>query len=217
MYMTHTYECHYVVVTIHTWHTHMSVCHIWVSLHSGYHTYVTHTYECHYVLVAIHMWHTHMSVTHIWRLYIYDTYMWVWTYRPYKEKPPHNQPIPLGVTCSNAVLKLKAQSSNVPFAMFQWTEPFELWVLSFERALENLTPRGGIGCTSHQTYVTHIPQTVREWIQFVCEYMLLLRATHIPQTVREWIQFVCEYMLLLAIDTDRSIFSEMCRTLFRDV
>ena len=57
------------------------------------------------------------------------------------------QPIPLGVTFSNAVSKFKAQSSNVSFLTFQWkmTFKFELWALSFERAFENVTP-SGIGC-----------------------------------------------------------------------
>jgi len=41
--------------------------------------------------------------------------------------------------------KLKAQSSNVSFAMFQWKDMFELWALSFETAFENVTP-SGIGC-----------------------------------------------------------------------
>ena len=41
--------------------------------------------------------------------------------------------------------KLKAQSSNVSFATFQWKETFELWALSFETAFENVTP-SGIGC-----------------------------------------------------------------------
>ena len=43
--------------------------------------------------------------------------------------------------------KLKAQSSNVTFATFQWKETFELWALSFETAFENVTP-SVIGCTS---------------------------------------------------------------------
>jgi len=42
------------------------------------------------------------------------------------------QPIPFGVTFSNAVSNLKAQSSNVSFATFQWKETFELWAWSFE-------------------------------------------------------------------------------------
>ena len=42
--------------------------------------------------------------------------------------------------------KLKAQSSNVSFATFQWKETFELWALSFETAFENVTP-SGIGYT----------------------------------------------------------------------
>jgi len=51
--------------------------------------------------------------------------------------------------------KLKAQSSNVSFATFQWKETFELWnvaketfelwALSFETAFENVTP-SRIGC-----------------------------------------------------------------------
>jgi len=56
------------------------------------------------------------------------------------------QPNPLGVTFSKAVSKLKAPSSNVSFATFQCKETFELSALSFERAFENVTPRG-IGCT----------------------------------------------------------------------
>jgi len=36
------------------------------------------------------------------------------------------QPIPPGVTFSNAVSKLRAQSSNVSFATFQWKETLEL-------------------------------------------------------------------------------------------
>ena len=41
------------------------------------------------------------------------------------------QPIPLGVTFSNAVSKLKAQSSNVSFHWNVAKETFELWALSF--------------------------------------------------------------------------------------
>jgi len=54
--------------------------------------------------------------------------------------PMKLQPIPLGF--SNAVSKLKAQSSIVSFATFQWKETFELWALSFETASENVTLRG---------------------------------------------------------------------------
>jgi len=42
------------------------------------------------------------------------------------------QPIPFRVTFSNSVSELKAQSSNVSFATFQWQQTFELWALSFE-------------------------------------------------------------------------------------
>jgi len=47
--------------------------------------------------------------------------------------------------------KLKAQSSNVSFATFQWKETFELWALSFdlETAFEIVTP-SGIGCIYKQ-------------------------------------------------------------------
>ena len=51
----------------------------------------------------------------------------------------HIQPIPLGVTFSNAVSKLKAQSLNVSFHWNVAKETFELW------AFENVTP-SGIGC-----------------------------------------------------------------------
>jgi len=43
------------------------------------------------------------------------------------------QPIPLGVTFSNAVSKLKAQSSNVSFHWNVVKETFELWALSFRK------------------------------------------------------------------------------------
>jgi len=56
----------------------------------------------------------------------------------------YTQPIPRGMTFSKALSKLKAQSSNVSFATFQWKETSELWALSFETAFENVTP-GGIG------------------------------------------------------------------------
>jgi len=38
--------------------------------------------------------------------------------------------------------KLKAQGSNLSFATFQWKETFELRALSFETAVENVTPSG---------------------------------------------------------------------------
>jgi len=57
--------------------------------------------------------------------------------------------------------KLKAQSSNVSFATFQWKEMFELRALSIETAFENVTP-SGIGCTSthHSFLSTRRPQTI---------------------------------------------------------
>jgi len=51
----------------------------------------------------------------------------------------HIQPIPLGVTFSNAVFKTQYQSSNVSFHWNVVKEWFELW------AYENVTPIG-IGC-----------------------------------------------------------------------
>jgi len=56
------------------------------------------------------------------------------------------QPIPLGVTFSKALSKLKAQSSKVSFHWHVAKETFELWALSFKTAFENVT-LGGIGCT----------------------------------------------------------------------
>jgi hypothetical protein len=68
--------------------------------------------------------------------------------------------------------KLKAQSSNTSFATFQWKETFDLWALSFETALENVTP-SGIGCTSThffwsrhshtQTYKQLSKRTKHKW------------------------------------------------------
>ena len=52
------------------------------------------------------------------------------------------QPMPLGVTFSNAVSKLKPQTSNVSFTTFQWKETFKLWALSFVRAFEIVTSNG---------------------------------------------------------------------------
>ena len=43
------------------------------------------------------------------------------------------QPIPLGVTLSNALSTLKAQSSNVSFHWNVVKETFELWALSFRK------------------------------------------------------------------------------------
>jgi len=43
------------------------------------------------------------------------------------------QPIPLGMTMSNAFSKLKARSSNASFATFQWKETCKLWALSFRK------------------------------------------------------------------------------------
>ena len=65
------------------------------------------------------------------------------------------QPIPLGVTFSKALSKLKAQSSNLN-VIFHWNvgkETFELWALNFETAFENVTP-SGIGCTSKLARLT---------------------------------------------------------------
>jgi len=51
------------------------------------------------------------------------------------------------------VRKLKAQSSKVSFATFQWKETFELWALNFETAFENVIP-SGIGCTRFQLWIS---------------------------------------------------------------
>ena len=52
------------------------------------------------------------------------------------------QPIPLGVTFSKALSKLKAQSLNFSFHWNVAKETFELWALIFETAFENVTPSG---------------------------------------------------------------------------
>ena len=59
----------------------------------------------------------------------------------------HLQPIPVGVTFSNAVSKLKAQSLNVSFAMFQWKETFELelWAL---KELSKMSHQVGLAVVS---------------------------------------------------------------------
>jgi len=56
------------------------------------------------------------------------------------------QPNPLGVTFSNAVSKIKAQSSKVSFATLQWNETFELWAL--KELFENVTESFLQTCTS---------------------------------------------------------------------
>ena len=56
------------------------------------------------------------------------------------------QPISPAVIFSNAVSKIKAQSSNVSFHGNVAKDMFELWALSFEGACENVTA-GGIGCS----------------------------------------------------------------------
>jgi len=62
---------------------------------------------------------------------------------------PNVQPIPLGVTFSKALSKLKAQSSNVSFHWNVAKETFELWSLSFDTAFENVTQVGsGVLCIS---------------------------------------------------------------------
>ena len=76
-----------------------------------------------------------------WNLKIQNTTFWC---IEVSSKPAPLHPwIPPAMTVSNAVSKLKAQSSNVSFATFQWKEKFELWALSFETSFENVT----IGCT----------------------------------------------------------------------
>ena len=83
-----------------------------------------------------------------WHGYVFKLKMilmrtsWNITPNTYKFMLFHVQPIPPGVTFSNAVSKLKAQSFNVSFHWNVAKETFELWALSFE----NVTPLG-IGCT----------------------------------------------------------------------
>jgi len=88
-----------------------------------------------------------LVLTSSWYLYCMCVCMCVCIYiYGYIQTDIYIQPIPLGVTFSKAQSsKLKAQRSNVSFATFHWKETFELWVLSFETAFENVTP-SGIGC-----------------------------------------------------------------------
>ena len=142
-------SCHIWKVTSHNWQNHDAHLKRVIS-HTYLHIPVTQMafvpprkvhpmWKCH-VTRSITSWFTH-------------------TYESTNSKdnpkaPPKVQPIPLGVTFSNAVSKLKAQSSNVSFATFQGKETFELWALSFERAFEIVTPRG-IGCMSHMKKSCH--------------------------------------------------------------
>ena len=60
-------------------------------------------------------------------------YTWIQMYEHLPYRCVEVQPIPLGVTFSNAVSKLKAQSSNVFFHCNVAKETFELWALSFRK------------------------------------------------------------------------------------
>ena len=104
------------------------------------------------------------------------------------------QPIPSGVIFLNAVSKLKAQSLNVSFATFQRKEPCELWALSFERAFENVTPRG-IGCISALPYYRRhalsvydtriwISHITYEWVTILYICLAISRSHHIYNSYR---------------------------------
>jgi len=86
--------------------------------------------------------------------------------------------------------KLKAQSSNVSFATFQWKETLELWALSFETAFENVTP-SGIGCTSFVCITWHL---IRECsLSLSLSHMYLIRECHVTPhlsvsyLISEWV------------------------------
>ena len=66
--------------------------------------------------------------------YYYSSYWWLCI-----------QPIPLEVTFSNAVSKLKVQSSNVSFHWKVAKETWEIWALNFRKFHPS-----GIGCTTNQ-------------------------------------------------------------------
>ena len=79
-----------------------------------------------------------------------------------------------------ALSKLKAQSSNVSLHWNVAKETFELWVLSFETAFENDTPRG-IGCNVRRY---HRKLRCRKWISLVvrkCSYTPVTEP--VPQSI----------------------------------
>jgi len=122
--------------------THMSTLHIWTS-HDAYERVMSHI--CVSGLIR-------MSMSHIWTSHAtHDRVML--------------QPIPPGVTFSNAVSRLKARSSNVSFATFQWKETFELWVLSSERAFQmpTATHRNAQVFTSHLNESCHTYEGLHLW------------------------------------------------------
>jgi len=97
--------------------------------------------------------------------------------------------------------KLKAQSSNVTFATFQWKETFELWALSFETAFENVTP-SVIGCTSQmastcykmwRVYLTRRGDVSGEYI-YVCMYSPLTCIRHSHRHVQCVAVYIGEYI-----------------------
>jgi len=70
-----------------------------------------------------------------WCIYVYQhdaCICWCW-YTSFASSLLFIHPIPRGVTFSNAVSKLKAQSANVSFHWNVAKETFELWVLSFRK------------------------------------------------------------------------------------
>ena len=76
--------------------------------------------------------------------------------------------------------KLRAQSSKVSFATFQWKETFELWALSFATAFQNVTP-SRIGCTS---YMWQDSQSYEWHVSFICvRYEHMTWQSHITSSL----------------------------------
>jgi len=88
--------------------------------------------------------------------------------------------------------KLKAQSSNVSFATFQWKETFELWALSFETAFENVTPNG-IGCLCISVY-TCVFMHVHVCVYTCIRIKINCRQFPLAATFSCYLQLVCMYI-----------------------
>ena len=102
-------------------------------------------YMCVYISTYIHTHIPNQDIIHTYLIpywYIRAFYLYLHTYIQistsiqicmYVQRGMGVQPIPLGVTFSKALSKLKAQSSNVSFHWKMAKETFEFWALSFRK------------------------------------------------------------------------------------
>jgi len=102
--------------------------------------------------------------------------------------------------------KLKAQSSNVSFATFQWKETFKLWALSFETAFENVTP-SGIGCTYKN--LVHTLYIQLSWCMYIHTCTYIFSDAYIHTNIHTYIYTFCTYVCTY-------IFSDTCIYIFSD-